>query len=287
MRRKGLASHGCADRRTHHQHLRRRFRCRLRRPRTRRRPLLPRVRRALRPRPDLRLQSSVSALEVAYDLPTGDPERLRSRSRPAPPTSGATPRCCPSRPTSPTSQNLNPGWTKLVKADNLARELGVTGGLFVRTTPATPPTPSRTAWSPRPWRPPRLRLHHPVLLLHRQPLPAPWAPRPPAPLPLLRVHPTRPGAGQRSSWPPSTAATSSASRAPTTTSTASAANPSATRSARAGASSTSTSARTTPRAPRPSRTRSASSSAGASPTRSSSPSPPAPSSPRSTRDSRS
>ena len=41
--------------------------------------------------------------------------------------------------------NLNPGCTKLIRADNLARELGVTATCTSRTTPATRRTPSRTA----------------------------------------------------------------------------------------------------------------------------------------------
>lgn len=43
---------------------------------------------------------------------------------------------------------------------------------------------------------PRLRLHHPVLLLHRQPRRCRRRRRRPGRLPLLRVHPARPGAGQ-------------------------------------------------------------------------------------------
>ena len=62
----------------------------------------------------------------------------QARSRPARTTSGATRRCCPSPPTWPTKPNLNPGFTKLVKADNLARELGVTGGLYVKDDSGNP-----------------------------------------------------------------------------------------------------------------------------------------------------
>jgi threonine synthase len=57
-------------------------------------------------------------LEIAYDLPVGDPEGLRKRIEAGP---------------------ANPGWTKLVQADNLARELGVEPGkLFVKDDSGNP-----------------------------------------------------------------------------------------------------------------------------------------------------
>ena len=151
--------------------------------------------------------------------------RARSRSSPARSVSGrsksrttcrpATPRSCRKRieagpnniwryaPLLPVpadvadKPNINPGFTKLVKADNLARELGVTGGLYVKDDSGNPTHSfkDRVVADRRRGRP-RLRLHHPLLLLHRQPRRRRRRRRRPRRLPLLRVHPARPGAGQ-------------------------------------------------------------------------------------------
>ena len=61
-------------------------------------------------------------LEVGYDFPADHPRVDRGRARR---TSGATATCCRSAPTSPPSPTPSPGFTRLVKADNLARELGL------------------------------------------------------------------------------------------------------------------------------------------------------------------
>ncbi|MEU6079341.1 threonine synthase [Streptomyces sp. NPDC047108] len=77
-------------------------------------------------------------LEVAYDLPSGDPEGLRKRIEAGP---GNLWRYAPLLPVPEdvaSKPNLNPGLTKLVRADNLARELGVTGGLHVKDDSGNP-----------------------------------------------------------------------------------------------------------------------------------------------------
>ncbi|CAG7639956.1 threonine synthase [Actinacidiphila bryophytorum] len=77
-------------------------------------------------------------LEVAYDLPVGDPEGLRARIEAGPANIWRYAPLLPVPADVTQKQNLNPGWTKLVKADNLARELGVTGGLYVKDDSGNP-----------------------------------------------------------------------------------------------------------------------------------------------------
>ncbi|BBA97987.1 putative threonine synthase [Actinacidiphila reveromycinica] len=77
-------------------------------------------------------------LEVAYDLPTGDPEALRARIEAGPTNIWRYAPLLPVPADVTTKPNLNPGWTKLVKADNLARELGITGGLHVKDDSGNP-----------------------------------------------------------------------------------------------------------------------------------------------------
>ncbi|WP_338671976.1 threonine synthase [Streptomyces sp. SCSIO 30461] len=77
-------------------------------------------------------------LEVAYDLPTGDPESLRKRIENGPASIWRYAPLLPVPADVADKPNLNPGWTKLVKADNLARELGVTGGLYVKDDSGNP-----------------------------------------------------------------------------------------------------------------------------------------------------
>ncbi|MFI0937736.1 threonine synthase [Streptomyces sp. NPDC021020] len=77
-------------------------------------------------------------LEVAYDLPAGDPERLRKQIEAGPANIWRYAPLLPVPADVTAKQNLNPGWTKLVKADNLARELGVTGGLYVKDDSGNP-----------------------------------------------------------------------------------------------------------------------------------------------------
>ncbi|MFI0895786.1 threonine synthase [Streptomyces sp. NPDC020983] len=77
-------------------------------------------------------------LEVAYELPAGDPERLRKQIEAGPANIWRYAPLLPVPADVTEKQNLNPGWTKLVRADNLARELGVTGGLYVKDDSGNP-----------------------------------------------------------------------------------------------------------------------------------------------------
>ncbi|MEU7682037.1 threonine synthase, partial [Streptomyces spectabilis] len=78
-------------------------------------------------------------LEVAYDLPLGDPEALRAKIESGPANIWRYAPLLPVPADVADKPNLNPGWTKLVKADNLARELGVDQGkLFVKDDSGNP-----------------------------------------------------------------------------------------------------------------------------------------------------
>ncbi|MFF3765674.1 threonine synthase [Streptomyces sp. NPDC001922] len=77
-------------------------------------------------------------LEVAYDLPSGDPEGLRKRIEAGPDSIWRYAPLLPVPADVADKPNLNPGFTKLVQADNLARELGVTGGLHVKDDSGNP-----------------------------------------------------------------------------------------------------------------------------------------------------
>ncbi|RFU86915.1 threonine synthase [Streptomyces triticagri] len=77
-------------------------------------------------------------LEVAYELPTGDPEALRKQIEAGPDNVWRYAPLLPVPADVAGKPNLNPGWTKLVKADNLARELGITGGLFIKDDSGNP-----------------------------------------------------------------------------------------------------------------------------------------------------
>ncbi|MEU7034907.1 threonine synthase [Streptomyces sp. NPDC046237] len=78
-------------------------------------------------------------LEVAYDLPTGDPEALRKQIEAGPANIWRYAPLLPVPADVAEKPNLNPGWTKLVQADNLARELGVEPGkLFVKDDSGNP-----------------------------------------------------------------------------------------------------------------------------------------------------
>ncbi|MDQ1009992.1 threonine synthase [Streptomyces sp. V4I23] len=78
-------------------------------------------------------------LEVAYDVPSGDPEALRERIESGPENIWRYAPLLPVPADVADKPNLNPGWTKLVQADNLARELGVEAGkLFVKDDSGNP-----------------------------------------------------------------------------------------------------------------------------------------------------
>ncbi|MER5492372.1 threonine synthase [Streptomyces sp. NPDC002490] len=77
-------------------------------------------------------------LEVAYDFPVGDPEGLRKKIESGPENIWRYAPLLPVPADVASKPNLNPGWTQLVKADNLARELGVTGRLYVKDDSGNP-----------------------------------------------------------------------------------------------------------------------------------------------------
>ncbi|MFE6776854.1 threonine synthase [Streptomyces sp. NPDC057702] len=77
-------------------------------------------------------------LEVAYDLPTGDPEALRERIAAGPNSIWRYAPLLPVPADVAAKPNLNPGLTPLVQADRLASELGVTGGLYVKDDSGNP-----------------------------------------------------------------------------------------------------------------------------------------------------
>jgi threonine synthase len=83
-------------------------------------------------------QECFGPLEVAYDLPLGDPEALRRRIEAGPTSIWRYAPLLPVPADLADRPNLNPGWTKLVKADNLARELGITGGLYIKDDSGNP-----------------------------------------------------------------------------------------------------------------------------------------------------
>ncbi|RAG83265.1 threonine synthase [Streptacidiphilus pinicola] len=77
-------------------------------------------------------------LEVAYELPAGDPEGLRKQIENGPNNIWRYAPLLPVSPDVAERPSLNPGLTKLVKANNLARELGVTGSLYVKDDSGNP-----------------------------------------------------------------------------------------------------------------------------------------------------
>ncbi|MEU8584686.1 threonine synthase [Streptomyces abikoensis] len=88
--------------------------------------------------PSFACVSCFGPLEVAYELPAGDPETLRRRIEAGPANIWRYAPLLPVPADVADRPNLNPGFTKLVKADNLARELGVTGGLYVKDDSGNP-----------------------------------------------------------------------------------------------------------------------------------------------------
>ena len=77
-------------------------------------------------------------LEVAYELPGGDPEALRARIAAGPANMWRYAPLLPVPGDVASKPNLNPGLTPLVQADRLAAELGVTGGLYVKDDSGNP-----------------------------------------------------------------------------------------------------------------------------------------------------
>ncbi|MFE9248580.1 threonine synthase [Streptomyces sp. NPDC007088] len=83
-------------------------------------------------------QSCFGPLEVAYDLPEGDAEALRERIEAGPDNIWRYAPLLPVPADVATHPSTNPGFTQLVRADRLARELGVTGGLYVKDDSGNP-----------------------------------------------------------------------------------------------------------------------------------------------------
>ncbi len=77
-------------------------------------------------------------LEIAYDFSAYDTEELRKRIEAGPANIWRYAPLLPVPADVAGKPNINPGWTQLVKADNLARELGVTGGLYVKDDSGNP-----------------------------------------------------------------------------------------------------------------------------------------------------
>ncbi|AEM88061.1 threonine synthase [Streptomyces violaceusniger] len=77
-------------------------------------------------------------LEVAYELPAGDPEELRRRIEAGPNSIWRYAPLLPVPADVADQPSLHPGFTQLVKADNLARELGVTGELHIKDDSGNP-----------------------------------------------------------------------------------------------------------------------------------------------------
>lgn len=77
-------------------------------------------------------------LEIAYELPKGDAEALRRQIEAGPDNIWRYAPLLPVPADVAAKPNLNPGFTKLVRADNLAKELGVTGELHVKDDSGNP-----------------------------------------------------------------------------------------------------------------------------------------------------
>ncbi|MET7637319.1 threonine synthase [Streptomyces sp. NPDC005438] len=82
--------------------------------------------------------SCFGPLEVAYELPEGDPEELRRRIESGPHSIWRYAPLLPVPADVAAKPNLNPGFTPLVRADRLAAELGVTGELHVKDDSGNP-----------------------------------------------------------------------------------------------------------------------------------------------------
>nr|WP_255954532.1 threonine synthase [Streptomyces sp. ODS25] len=83
-------------------------------------------------------ESCFGPLEATYDLPLGDPEGLRKKIEAGPTNLWRYAPLLPVPADVASKPNLNPGWTKLVKADRLAAELGITGGLYIKDDSGNP-----------------------------------------------------------------------------------------------------------------------------------------------------
>ncbi|HEV7625106.1 MAG TPA: threonine synthase [Streptomyces sp.] len=77
-------------------------------------------------------------LEISYEFPGGDPAALRERIEAGPDNIWRYAPLLPVPADVATKPNINPGFTKLIKADRLARELGVTGSLHIKDDSGNP-----------------------------------------------------------------------------------------------------------------------------------------------------
>jgi threonine synthase len=75
-------------------------------------------------------------LDVAYEF--GPIPVTRSRIEAGPTSLWRYAPLLPVAPWAAGEPNLSPGWTRLVRADNLARALGITGGLWVKDDSGNP-----------------------------------------------------------------------------------------------------------------------------------------------------
>ncbi|RKN41752.1 threonine synthase [Streptomyces hoynatensis] len=82
--------------------------------------------------------SCFGPLEVAYDLPSGDPEGLRRAIEAGPKNIWRYAPLLPVPADVADKPNINPGFTPLVRADRLAAELGITGELYVKDDSGNP-----------------------------------------------------------------------------------------------------------------------------------------------------
>lgn len=209
---KGPRLHGCADcrnpRELHRRH---------RRPRPRRRAELPGVRPPGPARTRLRLRRVFRPLEIAYDFSAYDTEELRKRIEAGPANIWRYAPCCPSPPTSRPSRTSTPAGPSSSRPTTSPASWASPAVCTSRTTPATPRTPSRTASSPRPSRPPAPSASPPCPAPPPATSPVPSVPPPPGPASAPACSSRTTWSRARSSWPPSTAASWSASRATTTT----------------------------------------------------------------------
>ncbi|ASY34223.1 MULTISPECIES: threonine synthase [Streptomyces] len=83
-------------------------------------------------------ESCFGPLEVAYELPSGDVEELRRTIEAGPKNIWRYAPLLPVPADVASHPSTNPGLTQLVKADRLAKELGVTGGLYVKDDSGNP-----------------------------------------------------------------------------------------------------------------------------------------------------
>ena len=255
-----------------------------RRPRTSGPPTGSSAASAARPTTSVRRYACIECfgpLEVGYDFSARDPRAHRGRSAEHVALLRPAARRALRRHASATS---NPGLTQLVRADNLAKALGMTGTLWVKDDSGNPTHSFKdrvVAVAQSAARPSRPR--HDRVRVDRQPRERRRRRRRPRRDGLGRRHPERPRGRQGPHDRGLRRHAARRRRQLRRREPALLGARSATRSPPTGASSTSTCGRTTPRARRRSATRSPSSSAGACPSRSSRRSRPGRCSPRSTR----